>query len=400
MEKKPSKKVIGTRKRLIPYLVLLVLSVLAVVLFVQLDRINTPPQRAVNPDTPATGGAAAKWLYSLYGHGEEDTDSFFLPFKAAVAPNGDILVSDTGNSRIVRFDSDRRYIEDITGTADGAIVLSEPLGITISSGGDIYIADRGLSKIIVLNKDLELKFFVVESIPITPVLDEAAGRLYVSAYDRINVFDLEGELITRWGTRGREDGQFDFPNGLVVDRATDVVYVSDSNNKRLQAFNTEGEHLWSVGKPVTEINEIPIEFDLPAGLAQDERGFLYLVDTFDNSVKILDARGRERAIIGDYGFADGLFNYPVGITYTGDGIFLVADRGNDRIQSIEILPPEEAMPSREIAAVTAEVVAAPIILDQPEKSNGVLRAAGLLSAAALLVIIAAYILNRGRKRKA
>ena len=39
-------------------------------------------------------------------------------------------------------------------------------------------------------------------------------------------FDSDGNFITKWGSEGTEDGQFDFANGVAVDSAGNV-YVAD-----------------------------------------------------------------------------------------------------------------------------------------------------------------------------
>ncbi len=72
------------------------------------------------------------------------------------------------------------------------------------------------------------------------------GRFYVLDADnaRIQVFDREGNYITRWGSKGREPGQFDFGSGgAPEDFAGSVavddegfIYVADFFNRRIQKF--------------------------------------------------------------------------------------------------------------------------------------------------------------------
>ena len=45
-----------------------------------------------------------------------------------------------------------------------------------------------------------------------------------------------GTFITRWGSKGMGDGQFQSPNGIATDSAGNV-YVSDSNHNRIQKFS-------------------------------------------------------------------------------------------------------------------------------------------------------------------
>lgn len=376
------------------YLILAALVTLAVFLFIWLDRISTPPLTPKAGETPAKQGARAVWRWSLYGAGSEDRDQFFLPYQAAIDSQGRMFVTDTGNSRIMYFDRNRKYLGKLTGSSDGKVKFQEPLGVAFSGRDDLYIADRGISKIVILDRKFRVKQSVPEAIPIAPMI--AGGRLYVANYDSIGVYNLEGKIIERWGKRGRANGEFDFPNGVVVANSGELIYVSDSNNHRIQAFSTDGDYLWSVGRPISTMNERPIEFDLPAGMARDEDGFLYVVDTFDASIRILDAKGQEVAVVGDYGAQDGLFSYPTSITYSGDRHFLIADRGNGRIQGIDIFPPSG------IEAGNAPLTAAEAAERSPSPAAGSFVEAFwpsiLLFMASLLALAAALVLYRGKKR--
>ena len=52
----------------------------------------------------------------------------------------------------------------------------------------------------------------------------------------IQVFDASGNFITKFGTGGSGDGQFNFPVGVAVDPTTGSVYVADALNNRIQVF--------------------------------------------------------------------------------------------------------------------------------------------------------------------
>ena len=56
---------------------------------------------------------------------------------------------------------------------------------------------------------------------------------------RIQVFDSQGSFLTKWGSKGAEDGQFEFPMDVEVDQFGNALVV-DRNNERLQAFEPDG----------------------------------------------------------------------------------------------------------------------------------------------------------------
>ncbi|MGH9954982.1 MAG: hypothetical protein ACRD39_04895, partial [Nitrososphaeraceae archaeon] len=57
--------------------------------------------------------------------------------------------------------------------------------------------------------------------------------------DRVQVFDVNGNFITKWGSAGSANGQFEDPIGVAVG-AEGRVYVTDEENARIQVFSRGG----------------------------------------------------------------------------------------------------------------------------------------------------------------
>lgn len=66
---------------------------------------------------------------------------------------------------------------------------------------------------------------------------DGSGNVYVadSDNDRVQKFDSSGTYLSQWGSSGSGDGQFDDPSGIAVDGSS--VYVADSGNNRVQVFS-------------------------------------------------------------------------------------------------------------------------------------------------------------------
>jgi DNA-binding CsgD family transcriptional regulator/DNA-binding beta-propeller fold protein YncE len=87
----------------------------------------------------------------IYGFGGDggaaDRALLSLPLGVAVAPNGDVYISDTGNDRVRRVGKNAK-IATVVG-AHGE--LYGPGGLAISSSGDLYIADIGDNRVAVVH---------------------------------------------------------------------------------------------------------------------------------------------------------------------------------------------------------------------------------------------------------
>ena len=54
-------------------------------------------------------------------------------------------------------------------------------------------------------------------------------------FKSIKKFDSDGNFITKWGSEGDGEGQFDIPEGIAIDSSGNV-YVADTHNSRIQKF--------------------------------------------------------------------------------------------------------------------------------------------------------------------
>ncbi len=85
------------------------------------------------------------------------------------------------------------------------------------------------------------------------VASDASGNIYVADRNnqRIQKFDIHGELITKWGSFGEEDGDFLYPIEVAAD-AWGNVYVVDQKSPRVQKFDSEGNFVTKWGATVAK----------------------------------------------------------------------------------------------------------------------------------------------------
>ncbi len=94
----------------------------------------------------------------------------------------------------------------------------------------------------------------------------------------IHRYDKDGNWVSRIGSSGKEDGQFNLPHGLWIDdrkKGEPTLVVADRANHRVQWFTLAGEHLKTMD-----------DFILPANI--DVLGDLMLIPDLSARITLLD----------------------------------------------------------------------------------------------------------------
>lgn len=131
--------------------------------------------------------------------GNDSPDAFNQPNHVAIAPNGDIYVSDGyTNARIAQFSPDGRYVRSITGSGEGTEPgqLKLPHGVALDSTGRILVNDSDNARVSVFNPDGSY----VETWPYPSrggVVVAADDTVYISDVNAgiVNIVDRNGKLL-------------------------------------------------------------------------------------------------------------------------------------------------------------------------------------------------------------
>jgi len=140
-------------------------------------------------------------------------------------------------------------------------------------------------------------------------------------------------FVTKWGTQGTftsgsATGEFDSPEGVAVNSSSGDVYVTDTNNNRIQVFNADGSFKTSWGPAASG----DWSFNKPKGIAIDSSGEVYVVDTNNHRIKKFSSAGALITQWGSYGSDNTEFHFPMGIAVDSAGYVYVADNYNNRVQ--------------------------------------------------------------------
>lgn len=232
------------------------------------------------------------------------------------------------------------WLDKVTGTktAEEKMELRKPYGVATDSRGRIYVADTEMRVVWVIdaaNKQVSRREGTSRSplaMPAGVALD-GQDRLFVSdaALHTITCFSAAGDLVAHFGTSalGR-------PGGIAIDKARNRLYVADAKESRIAVFDTRTyEFQRFIGGPSKQREDG--RFLSPTNVAVDRNGTIYVADTWNYRVQILDALGNFIRGFGAQGDRPGEFIRPKGIAVDSGGHVYVADA---EFNNFQILTPE------------------------------------------------------------
>ncbi|HZS49225.1 MAG TPA: peptidyl-alpha-hydroxyglycine alpha-amidating lyase family protein [Bryobacterales bacterium] len=161
--------------------------------------------------------------------------NFNLPTDVAFAPNGDFYVTDGyGNSRVVKFARDGRYLLEwgTRGSGPGEFLL--PHAVVLDAQGRVYVADRESRRIEIFDSDGKFlrqwgNIGAFSGLAIT-----GDQRIWAAGGGNVVLLNLEGQILGKLAPSGKLPGQVDAAHGIAVTTGGDV-YVAELN-WRVQKF--------------------------------------------------------------------------------------------------------------------------------------------------------------------
>jgi sugar lactone lactonase YvrE len=269
------------------------------------------------------------------------------PFGVAVDRDNNIFISDFANNRVRRVGERTGIITTVAGDGaldqykDGAFKgdggpgtsasLDRPKGVAVDGSGNVYIADSNNHRIRRVAAG-------------TGVITTVAGDGYAERGVRIN----------NWG-KGRYGGDggpatsasLNYPSGVALD-ASGNLFIADRSNHRIRRVAAGTGVITTVagtgalgfsgdGGPATSAL-----LRSPSGVAVDSSGNLFIADSENNRIRVVNAGTGIIATIagnGTEGFGgDGgpairaSLNDPIGLCVDTRGNVFILDTKNDRIR--------------------------------------------------------------------
>ena len=249
---------------------------------------------------------------------------FIYPYAIAVDGSGNLFVTDIGDHTIRKITAGGSVTTvagsvGVAGSLDGsgtAAQFNYPQGIAVDAAGNIFVGDSNNN--------------TIRKISASGVVTTFAG--------------VAGQPGIADGTGAA--ARFNYPSGLAVDAAGNV-YVADHGNSAIRKITSGGTVTTLAGSGglsgSADGQGSGARFDHPAAVAVDPAGNVYVIDTSNQTVRVIaSASGSVTTLAGlpgQAGRADGAgaaarFFYPFGIAVTGSGTVYVADTGNHAIRVV------------------------------------------------------------------
>ena len=274
-----------------------------------------------------------------FGSGEFDDDDSG-PDSVSVDTSGNVYATADGNI-VWKYNSSGVYqsgwyAEGNPSTTPG---FQSPTNIASDSAGNLWVVDQSSHRIQKYNNagvwqanygtrgTGNSQFNNPYGIAI-----DSSDNIYVTDYANVRKFNSSMTFISKWGDASglgsTANGEFWNARGIAVDSSSGHVYVAEEGNYRIQKLTTSGSYVTKWGTAGSANGQ----FQAPYGVAVDPSGNVYVTDLLDARVQKFNSSGTYQSKFGTYGSGNGQFQAPYGIHITSGGNIYVADAYGERVQ--------------------------------------------------------------------
>ena len=257
----------------------------------------------------------------------ESKDSIISPNRIAFSRNGIWAVTDGAKHCVNIFNSKDELIKVI---GSSGTQFKSPKGVAFDNENCLYVVDSGNHRVV--------------------------------------KFDIDGNYLLQFPTKGSGNRQSSDPSGIAIHNYK--VYVADSGNCHIALFKTDGQFCFTFGSEEFEgILDVSISPDncvlvsnwsdeavhlftlegeriskfgrrgyyktplsYPYCLATESNGYILIAEYYNHRVSVFDKEGALAYSFGSKGSTQGQFKYIEGVAVSPNGKIYISDNGNHRIQ--------------------------------------------------------------------
>ena len=219
-----------------------------------------------------------------------DINNLCRPWGVACDREGNIIVADRSNNRIMVYSEDGSCLRKFGTSGTGPVQFNRPAGVAVDNRRRIIVADKD--------------------------------------NHRIQILTLNGSFVLEFGRRGESYGEFNYPWDVATNSDGQIV-VSDTRNHRLQLFSSEGIFLRSFG-----MNNVINGFkamDSPRGVSFNPEGNIVMTDFNLHRILVVDSTFTNARVLHTHGEEQPLMR-PQGVVVDDYGNIIVSDSRNYMIK--------------------------------------------------------------------
>ncbi len=263
------------------------------------------------------------------------------PYGITTDTRGRIYAADAELGVVFVINPGARAVEKRTANSRSPMAL--PVGVAVDSDDRLFVSDAALHSVICYSASGEPTGYFGTSVLGRPggiAIDQNRNRLYVvdAKESRIAVFDTKTlKLVSFLGGPGplgrRDNGKFLTPTNAALDRQGNI-YVADTGNYRVQILDPAGKFIRAFGMQ----GDSPGEFIRPKGIAVDSEGHIYVADAEFNNFQIFTPEGRPLLAVGTLGDQPGQFTLIAGLHIDSENRIYTTEMYRGRIQVFQYIP--------------------------------------------------------------
>lgn len=236
------------------------------------DLIERPTSVAIGPDNTIwipdqetdqvyVLSTTGELINAFGGKGEGPGEFDFANFGSVdIDADGNVYVLDSGNERVQKFSSSLEFLLEWGTYGRDAGEFLTPADVVVSDDGRVYVVDTSRRDVQQFDSSGKFVKFILPSGITTEFFEPVRaaigpeGNLYVPDVTRVYIFDPSGALIRTITSSESDNGKVAVANGIAV--TTDGhVFVSDIVNNRVAAFNTDGKFVGYFGDSGSGVGE-------------------------------------------------------------------------------------------------------------------------------------------------
>ena len=223
-----------------------------------------------------------------FGKKGKGNGEFQFPTGIAFDSLGNIVVADNDNHRVQIFDGNGNFLRKFSKEKSrDHPPLKCPEGVSINGNGHIIVADTGTQLIMIFSSSgAYLRKFGGPDFFLNPCHCIQLGQYFVVSdcnNHSIKILNLEGKFISKFGTEGKRDGEFNKPRYLSVNKQG-LLVVCDSGNNRVQVFEPSGKFVTKFGSKGSGVRELKH----PNSAANLSDGRIVVCDGENHRIQIFD----------------------------------------------------------------------------------------------------------------